>query len=413
MSKIPPNHHIHPSLQLSDDILTEAAKNFGTPLYVYDACVMQQQLDMLRSIIPDNTTVYYSVKANPNISIIQIFHKLTTSFEVASAGELSTVMCADVSPSNIIFVGPGKTKDELKKAISLEIMAIVAESLREIDDLQTLSKKFDKKVRVALRINPGRGKGIIRMGGTTQFGMEKDCAIKIINSSKYPNLDFIGIHAYLGTGILDPKSILNHTEIILQIADDIQLQSGRNFSFIDVGGGFGVPYYEWEQMPDWKSLQSSLNILIQSYLAKHPSTKTFAIEAGRFLVAHSGVFIASVLDIKKSNDKCFAILDGGTNVFGGDNRYRGFRPTPMRVINAKRNLNFEPITLCGPLCTSADQLAANTLLPMPKIGNLIGFYQAGAYGLTASSGFFLSHGFPAEVLFQNDKLSLIRERINI
>jgi diaminopimelate decarboxylase len=251
------------------------------------------------------------------------------------------------------------------------------------------------------------------MGGATQFGMEKEIALNLLlTASKYPNIDFIGVHAYQGTGILDWKIILYHTELILQVADELQQQAGKEFSFIDIGGGFGIPYYDGDSIFDWKALDIPLNELIKQYLTKHPQIETFAIESGRFLVGPSGVFVAHVIDVKKTGGKWFIILDGGTNVFGGDNRYRGFRPTPVQVLN-NNNQNAESLSLCGPLCTSADQLAVDTLLPMPHVGDLIAFYQAGAYALTASPGLFLSHGFPREVIFQNDKLFLIRERMTL
>jgi diaminopimelate decarboxylase len=413
MSKIPPNQHIPNKLQLSAQILTEAAEKFGTPLYVYDAAMLKHQWQSLHSIFSDSITIYYSVKANPNPSLIRIFEELGASFEVVSIGELATVIHADVSPSHIIFVGPGKTHNDLKKAINQDIQAIVAESPREVEEIQQLSKNVGKKTHVALRINPGRGKGMITMGGVTQFGMEKEVALNmLLNTSKYPNLEIIGIHVYLGTGILDWRIILQHTEMILQVADELQQQTGKEFSFVDIGGGFGIPYYEGDQALDLIGLHIHLNEIIKKYLVKYPQTKTFAMESGRFLVGSSGAFVTRVIDVKKSSGKWFIILDGGTNVFGGDNRYRGFRLTPVQVLNYE-NQKTESLNLCGPLCTSADQLAVDTLLPKPHIGDFIAFYQAGAYGLTASPGFFLSHGFPREVIYRDNKLSLIRERITI
>ena len=234
------------------------------------------------------------------------------------------------------------------------------------------------------------------MGGATQFGMEPDNALSVlIDANAYTNLEFIGLHGYLGTGILDWKIVLEHAQVILQVAETLQRESNREFSFIDIGGGFGIPYYDFDEPPDWDALHIPLANLVREYLRKHPQTKTFAVESGRFLIGPSGVFLTRVLDVKVSRGKWFVVLDGGINVFGYDNRYRGFRPTPIRVLDCV-DTKVQPITLCGPLCTSADRLATDILLPLPNIGGLVVFYQAGAYELTASPGLFLSHGFPCE-----------------
>jgi len=411
MSKLPPNKHIPKNLLLTDKVLAKAANVFGTPLYIYDASLLKYMWEQLRSILPQSIDIYYSVKANPNPSIIEKFHCFGASYEVASLGELTAVDKAGISPKDVIFVGPGKSRRELLEAIRKNIKIIVAESLREVNDIQKIANLENKTISVALRINPGRGKGLITMGGATQFGMEDETALNVLERHKnFKNIRFIGIHSYLGTGMLDYKMILDHTELILETASNIQDYSGNKFSFVDLGGGFGIPYFEKDRSPTWEKLFEPLNGLLRAYLEKHPWTKEVVIESGRFLVGPSGVFLARVVDIKKNGGKWFVILDGGINVFGGDDRYGGFRPTPLRVINNKSS---ELIlqTLCGPLCTSADRLASDILLPFPKIGSVVAFYQAGAYRFSASPGLFLSHGFPQEVLYEDGHLQLIRDKL--
>lgn len=410
MSKASPIQHIPSNLSLSDEILKEAASRFGTPLYIYDAHLMQHRWNLLSSILPEDTVVYYSVKANPNIWIIDAFQELGASFEVASAGELTAALRAGVSPTSIIFVGPGKSRQELEDAVARRLGAIVAESRREVKDLQVLSRVRSTKTRVVLRVNPGRGRGMISMGGATQFGMEPHAALDVlINTDRYSNLEIIGLHAYLGTGILDLEVLLRHTHMVLQTADELQRMSGKELEFIDVGGGLGIPYYSGDEAPDWQALTAPLCAVIDEYRQDHPGTDVLAFESGRFLVGPSGVFLTQVLYLKESQGRFFAVLDGGTSVFGGDDPYRGFRPTPVRVL-ARRVAPSHPITLCGPLCTTADRLAVDTLLPVPDVGDLVAFYQAGAYKLTASPGLFLSHGFPCEILMQGDRFRLIRKR---
>jgi len=411
MAKIAPNQHIPAGLTLTDEVLVQAASRFGTPLYVYDSALMEQRWNRLRGILPCNSVVFYSVKANPNVRIIGAFRKLGASCEVASLGELTAALAAGVPASDMIFVGPGKTQRELEFAVTHNIGAIVAESGCEVRRLLALSETHGCSVRVAVRVNPGRGKGSISMGGATQFGMEAEAALGLLRESfGSTSLEIMGLHAYLGTGILTWQEVLENTQSILQMADHLQQDSGKELSFIDVGGGFGIPYFDREREPDWDGLVSPLAMIVDQYRLRHPYTKTLAFESGRFLIGPAGVFVTSVLDVKHRGHICFVILDGGINVFGGEDYYRGFRPPPVRVLCEDGRTN-EPITLCGPLCTPADRLAVDTLLPLPRIGELVAFYQAGAYRFTASPGLFLSHGFPCEVLAHEGQLSLIRERM--
>ena len=408
MCKLPPNHHIPSGLYISDEVVSEAASRFGTPIYLYDDTTLHQCWDLLSASLPENTVIYYSVKANPNVTIIDRFRQLEAHFEIASLGELMATACAGVAPSEIIFVGPGKSPRELEYAVRRGLEAIVAESKREVRDLQILSDVLDLRTRVALRVNPGFGRGSLAMGGATQFGMDPTTALSILlNAGNYDKLDLIGIHGYLGARILDWRVICEHSRLILEIADDLQQKSGVEFSFIDIGGGFGIPCYKKEQSLDLEALRIGLTELADQYCREHPQTEGIRVESGRFLVGPCGIFVSRVLDVKVSLNQRFVILDGGVNVFGGHDLYLGSRPSPVRVLG--RRGDPEAFTLCGPLCTPTDRLAANVCLPKPEVGDLVIFYLAGAYGLTASPGLFLSHGFPSEVLLCNGDLLLIRK----
>ena len=412
MTKKIPFHLIPHDLSFTDNIIVESAKEYGTPLYLYDRKKMESNWKELVNHLPINVNIYYSVKANPNLAIIKIFDELGANFEVASIGELKSVLQVGVAPSRIIFVGPGKTTEEIKYAIRKNIGAIISESHREVYDIQAHSYSLNKITPIALRINPGHGKGMLAMGGETQFGMDMEKAFHTIQDvNKLPNVEIIGIHGYLGTQILDSQVIIEHSRKLLEIADELQKRSGKSFSFIDIGGGFGVPYHENDSQLNLNDLYSGMEYLVDTYIEKHPYVNNIAVESGRFLVSSSGVFVTRVIDIKKSSKQTFVILDGGINVFGGFDRYVGWRPTPFRLLN--RDYSEESsLTLCGPLCTPIDRLATNILLPLPKVNDLLIFYKAGAYGYTASPGLFLSHGYPSEILVSQDKAFLIRQRMS-
>lgn len=409
MVRQPPDKHIPADLQITNEVLVTAANRFGTPLYIYDEMMLRRCWERLTAVLPQRTVVHYSVKANPNIAIINVFGRIGAHFEIASMGELLATSRAGIAPSRVIFVGPGKSRLELEHAARHNLKAIVAESAREVADLESLAAALKVRLRVALRVNPGQGHGTFVMGGPTQFGMEPEVALRILcTADTYSHLDIIGVHGYLGTRVLDWKLLYRHMVIILEHADRLQRESQREFSFVDVGGGFGIPYYEREEALDLESLRSPLVTLFEEYWRKHPGTE-IAVESGRFLVAQAGVFVARVVDVKDSWGQRFVIVDGGINVFGGYDLYGGARPLPIRVVGHEADPP-EALTLCGPLCTPMDRLAANILLPVPKPGDLIAFYLAGAYGFTASPGLFLSHGFPCEILLYEGELVEIRRR---
>jgi len=413
MAKNIPLHLVPQDLSLTDKIILEVADQFGTPLFIYDRQKLESNWKDLVNHLPREIKIYYSVKANPSLAILQIFDKLGANFEVASIGELKSVLQVGVSSSRIIFIGPGKTAAELQYAIKKQIYAIVSEARREVYDIQAYSHDFGQNTRIALRINPGQGKGMLAMGGETQFGMDPVTALSILQDEIHlSNIEILGIHGYLGTQILDWRAIINHSHQLLDIADELQQKSGKLFSFIDLGGGFGIPYHETDSSLNLKELHAGLLDLIGKYIEKFPSIRNIAVESGRFLVGSSGVFVARVLDIKKSNEQYFVILDGGINAFGGFDRYVGSRPTPIRLLE-KENSEENSVTLCGPLCTPLDRLAANILSPLPKNNSLIVFYLAGAYGYSASPGLFLSHGYPSEILISQDKSFVIRQRMSL
>ena len=410
MTKSPPNHHIPRDLSLSDELIVRGSDQFGTPMYLYDKCKLEQNWRSLTDHLPNGIKVHYSVKANPSLAIVSTFARLGANFEVASIGELMAVLRTGVSPARIIFVGPGKTDLELRYAITQELRALIVESPRELHTIEDLAQSLGKRVRVALRINPGTGKGMLSMGGATQFGMGPDAALDLLQqATSLTNVDIVGVHCYLGAQILDWKVILEHSRLTLQLSDELQQRSGKPFEFVDLGGGFGVPYYETDQALDLTKLCCSLTDLVGEYRQRYPATETIAVESGRFLVGPAGMFVTRVVDIKRFREQCFVILDGGINAFGGIDRYAGSRPMPIRVLGSDAD-SLEALTLCGPLCTPLDRLAASVLLPMPRTGSLVVFYLAGAYGYTASPGLFLSHGFPCEVLATGEELVLIRRR---
>ena len=382
-----PNQHIVEGIV--DDInLITLARKYNTPLYVYDKNVIKNQYKKLKKI---DSKIFYSVKANPFDDILQLLNGLDSYFEVVSLGELQKLKKNNIPFDKVLFVGPAKNEEELLYAMENNVGLIVVESKNELVKIEKISKELNKSINILIRINPQFNAGAtINMSGITQFGVEKKMAIEMLRSS-YENINILGLHFYLGTNILDEKQIIQNTIDILKLVDEIEKITNINFTTIDIGGGFGVPYYQNDNDLDFDLLTIELNLILKKY-----SNKDILLESGRFMIAHSGVFITKVVDIKVNFGAKFILLDGGTNFMGGDNKYRGFRISPIRVLNTTKEQ--EVVTLVGSLCTSSDILAKDILLPNVKIGDYIAFYQVGAYNFTASPVLFLSHNLPKEIL---------------
>jgi diaminopimelate decarboxylase len=406
----PPNHLIPRSDAFEDRFLAGLAAQFGTPLFVYDFSLVRESFFELSALLPPESGILYSVKANPSLGVLQQLGRLGAGFEVASIGELVAVERAGQDAQDGVFVGPGKTDDELREALERGVGWLVLDSPAEYERLVRLSTDWGGSTSLAIRLNPGAGNsrgGLLRMSGHTPFGMTFEEAEGLVRSSaaRWP---IEGFHGYLGTGILEAQTIVENTEVLLRCASDLQARTGARFRFVDVGGGFGIPQYDRDKQIDQPELRNALARLVSEYRRKHQWAERLVFESGRFLSARAGVFLARVVDCKQREEELFVVLDGGLSSLGGRDGYAGARPMPLRVL---RNDGGEvTATLCGPLCTPMDRIAARVSIPKPSPGQIVAMFLAGAYAFSASPGLFLSHGYCAEVSVDHGEARLLRSR---
>lgn len=408
--RLPPNHLI-PDTALSEEVLKEAASRFSTPLFVFDSARLESDLASLKSSLPGSVEVLYSVKANPSLAVVAKFASLGVGLEICSLGELKALQGVGADPSRAVYVGPGKGVEEIGAALDCGVGLIVAESIGEVGRIETAASSRGVRCRVLLRVNPGSGHGDQHMGGATQFGMDPQDALSLLNAREsFCSVHFAGIHGYMGTRLMDCELLLNNFRSMLAMASMLQLDSGLNFDTVDLGGGFGVPLYDGEGQIDEDALRRGFEALLSEYLTDFPHPCRFLVESGRFLTARAGVFLTKVVDVKSVAKRKFVVVDGGIHAIGGRDGYLGARVSPMAVLGCRAGEPTE-VTVCGPLCTPADRIAARVLLPMPDPEDIIAVYVAGAYGATASAGFFLSRGFPAEAVYSSGRLTLARPAI--
>lgn len=399
-------------------IILKAAKEFGTPFYLYDKKIMESSYEILRDAFPKAVEIFYSIKANPNIAICDAFRSMGTNVEVCSYYEIEAAMLAGFKPENMIFVGPAKSNHEIEKSIMLGINYIICESLNEFLRIEKLACKYNRIVKVALRINPSyiSKTALLKMGGkASQFGMDEE--IVLSNEElflKSTNIHICGIHVYNGTRILDANTIAENTKFILDLSKSIQKRWKINFKMVDIGGGIGVPYFKDENEFHVDVLKKLIKPIINEYLSEYKSQKII-LESGRFLIAKAGIFVSEIRDIKVSKGKNIIVTDGGTNchmaAVGVDSLIKRNFPISLIKRNEKKS-SIKKYNISGPLCTPNDLIGKQVELENPEIGDYIIVHNSGAYGPTASPVMFLSHGFPAEVMYRDNKLLLIRERFN-
>jgi diaminopimelate decarboxylase len=394
---------------------TSLAAEYGTPLFVYDRAIIDRKLVLLRETFFPDFTIYYSVKANPNRTILGHFLDHGCGLEVASGGEFSRSLNAGCPPGKILFAGPGKTEAELEFVLSHDIGEIHVESLLEMKRISAISRRLGVPARIAVRVNPGGDAegGAMRMGGRpAPFGMDEEKLDEVLDQVlSDTSLKFEGIHLFTGTQILDYTVLARQYRRGLDIAKHLASRLPAPLNTVDFGGGLGIPYFANEHDLDIGCLRESLAAMMVQ-VRKEPcfSGTRFIVEPGRYLVGEAGIYIARVNDIKVSRGKKFLVLDGGMNhhlAASGNLGQVIKRNFPLTVINKLDHSQREIVDIVGPLCTPLDTLARDIELPAASVGDLIGIFQSGAYGLTASPVNFLSHPLPAEVWIKNREPSLI------
>ncbi len=394
----------------------DLVNSYSEPLYVYDAEVMEDRCRRLRALLPNHVRLLYSLKANPNLSIVGFLRNLVDGADVSSLREMYIAAQAGFKPESMYFVGPSKSQEEVSEAVRGRIGCLVVESEGELLLAESVARSEQVPVRVALRINPAfeTAGSRLKMGGAPrQFGIDEEEIEGIIErarSLKWTSI--VGLHCYVGTRILDWQVAVYNTREILAMARRLQESTRLGFEFVDVGGGFGVPYYPNETEFDLEAYAAEASQVFQKYRAEMPNT-TFVIELGRFLTADSGVYITRVRYVKQSRGQRYVLVSGGMNhhlaASGAGALVK--HSFPVEVLNKMGSPKDQAAFVCGPLCTPTDTLARGSGVMLPAVvpGDLIGILKSGAYGLTASPLTFISHGWPREVMVYKGKHYLIRE----
>ncbi len=390
-------------LQVGGERLSLLAARVGqTPFYAYDRALLRARVSQLRAALPPTVKLHYAMKANPMPAVVGLMVGLVDGIDVASAGELKVALDAGTNPAEISFAGPGKRDAELRQAVAARVL-INVESFREVVALEAISRELGLPARVAVRVNPDfelKGSGMKMGGGPKQFGVDVELIPELLANIGRAGLAFEGFHLYAGSQNLRPESICEAQQKSYELALRLAQHAPSPVKFLNLGGGFGIPYFPGEQRLDLAPIGENLAQLAQRAQTELPEA-SIVIELGRFLVGEAGVYVARVLDRKVSRGQVYLVVDGGLHqhLAASGNFGQVVRKNyPVAIGSQMDAQDTETATVVGPLCTPLDLLADRMTLPVAQVGDLVVVYQSGAYGASASPHGFLGHPACVEVL---------------
>ena len=379
-----------------------AARIGATPFFAYDREMVTRRVGELRRHLPDRVRLHYAVKANPMPAMIQHLAGLVDGFDVASALEMKAALDTPMTADHVSFAGPGKTTEELVQAIAAGIV-LHLESEGEMRRAAAIAAETGARPRAAIRVNPSfqvKASGMRMGGGAQQFGVDAERVPAMLREIAETPLEFVGFHIFGGSQNLRSEILKATQEQIIDLAIALAEEAPAPVRHLNIGGGFGIPYFPKDQPLDLAEVGANLATLMPKLDAHLPEARVI-VELGRYLVGEAGVYVTRVVDRKESRGQVFLITDGGLNhqlSASGNFGQVVRRNFPVAIGNRMESDAVETANVVGCLCTPLDLLGDKVQLPRGEVGDLIVVFQSGAYGLTASPTAFLSHPLPLEVL---------------
>jgi diaminopimelate decarboxylase len=385
------------------DALVEEAGE--TPLFAYDLTRVDAQLRRFRSAF-SAVALHYAVKANAYLPLLRHIAKQVDGLDVASAGEMRSALATGRPPSDISFAGPGKRDDELAAAIAAGV-TINLESEGEAERALAIAARLGRRPRLAVRVNPDfeiKGSGMRMGGGAKPFGVDAARVPPLVRGLIEGGADWRGFHIFAGSQALAAEALVEAQKATVALAAELAGAVGETPPLVNLGGGFGIPYFANDAPLDVKAVGSAL----ARTLADRPpilERSAFAIELGRWLVGEAGVYLTRIVDRKVSHGKTFLVTDGGMHhqlAASGNFGQVVRRNYPVAIASRFGAPAEEEASIVGCLCTPLDRLADDVMLPSADVGGLVAVFLAGAYGRSASPEAFLGHPPAREIAVGGD-----------
>ena len=406
MAVTQPFPRIDGELWAAESRVADLVAEFGSPLYVYDAGVIEAAYRRIESAFAGaDILLAYSVKANSNLEILKRLRALGAGADIVSQGELHRCLAAGFSPSDVVFAGVGKTEVEMEAALEVGILAFNVESAEELQALGRVAERLGRTAPVALRVNPDivadTPHEYTRTGdGASKFGIPVDCILDLYRwAADQPSLEVRGIDVHIGSQILDPEPYTRALAKVLDLAAEVRAE-GIDLDFVDLGGGFGVGY----EGEDGLSVEGLAAIVVPRVAE---TGLRLILEPGRFIVGQAGILVTKVLYVKHSGSKTFVVTDGGMTELIRPSHYQGFHR--IEPVISREEAVREVVDVVGPICETGDFLARDRVLQMPAQGDLLAVQTAGAYGFVMASN-YNSRRRPAEVVVNGAEVTLARRR---
>lgn len=379
-----------------------AARVGSTPFFAYDRARITRRVAEVRAALPPSVGLGYAVKANPMPAVVQHLAGLVDALDVASAGEMAVALDTGIAPARVSFAGPGKTDAELGQAVAAGVL-VEAESGGEVGRLARIGEELGIAPRLAIRVNPAfavKGSGMRMGGGPQQFGVDAEYVAAVVAEAKAMGLELEGFHIFAGSQNLHSDILVEAQERIVDLAVDLAKQVSGPITYLNLGGGFGIPYFEKDLPLDLSRIGESLGRLEVERIRPVLGDVTLQVELGRYLVGEAGVYVTRVLDRKVSRGRTYLVVDGGMHhqLAASGNFGQVIRRNYPLTVGNRLGRERELVSVVGCLCTPLDLLGDGVEVPQADVGDLVVVLQAGAYGLTASPTRFLGHPEPAEVL---------------
>jgi diaminopimelate decarboxylase len=371
-----------------------------TPVFVYDFAIVRDKVAHLRDALPEGVGIHYAMKANPLPAFVKAMVPLVDGIDIASGGELKIAL--GVGSTHISFAGPGKRDAELEAAITGQV-TINLESQGELTRALHIAGRLGLVPRLAVRVNPDfalKGSGMKMGGGAAAFGVDAEKVPEICKQIIKSGADWRGFHIFAGSQTLDSDAIVATQAATVNLAGHLADQIGLTPPLVNLGGGFGIPYFGGEQPVNVKSIGARLGDALDQRSDSLRDSR-FAVELGRWLVGECGIYLTTVIDRKESRGETFLVTDGGLHhqlAASGNFGTVVRRNYPIAVASRFGDDASETVNVVGCLCTPLDRLGDQVALPKADVGDVIAVFMAGAYGATASPASFLGHG-PAKEVF--------------
>jgi len=410
MNAAMPKHAPMRAFEVVDDCLvvggiplTRLVAQVGrTPFYAYDRGVIDARIAQLRQALPREISLHYAMKANPMPALVCHMVPRVDGIDVASGLELRIALDAGANPREVSFAGPGKSRSELEQSVAAGILVNV-ESLREVELLDAISQSLGLPARVAMRVNPDfelKTSGMKMGGGPKQFGIDAEEVPNVLDRVGELGLGFEGFHIYAGSQNLKAASICDAQTKSYELALRLAQRAPAPVRTLNLGGGFGIPYFPGETPLDLEPIGANLRAVVDRARQSLPGAR-IVIELGRYLVGEAGIYVCRVVDRKISRGHVMLVTDGGLHhhLAASGNFGQVIRKNyPVVIGNKVAGAARETASVVGPLCTPLDLLADRMDLAEAEPGDLVVVFQSGAYGATASPRGFLSHPDVREAL---------------